>query len=78
MSNKFYMKEFQYYDGESFVTFNIVDLNELKGEIQLAVTKQGKISVITYPLLSDKNGYYFEYGCDYKKLSINDFEEVDD
>lgn len=78
MRNKFYMKEFQYYDGECFVTFNIVDLNELKSEIQLAVTKQGKISVITYPLLSDENGYYFEYGVNYNKIEIDDFEEVDD
>ena len=76
MKNKFYMHEFQYYDGECFVTFNIVDLNELKGEIQVAITRQGKISVVTYPLLSDEKGYYFEYGCEYKKLSVNDFEEV--
>ena len=26
MKNKFYLKEFQYHDGESFVTFNIYDL----------------------------------------------------
>ncbi len=48
MKNKFYMKEFQYYDGECFVTFNIVDLRELKGEISVAITRQGKISVVTY------------------------------
>ncbi len=76
MRNKFYMKEFQYYDGECFVTFNIVDLRELKGEISVAITKQGKISVVTYPLLEDENGFYFEYGCEYKKMSLNDFEEV--
>lgn len=58
MRNKFYMNEFQYHDGECYVTFNIVDLNELKGEIQVAITRQGKISVVTYPLLSDEKGYY--------------------
>ena len=26
MRNKFYMNEFQYHDGECYVTFNIVDL----------------------------------------------------
>ena len=32
MKNKFYMNEFQYHDGECFVTFNIVELNELKND----------------------------------------------
>ena len=76
MTNKFYMKEFQYYDGEVFVTFNIVDLQELKKEISVAITREGKISVVTYPLYEDENGFYFEYGCDYKKMNLNDFEEV--
>lgn len=76
MTNKFYMKEFQYYDGEVFVTFNIVDLQELKNEISVAITREGKISVVTYPLYEDENGFYFEYGCDYKKMNLNDFEEV--
>ena len=66
MKNRFYMKEFQYHDGECYITFNIVDLNELKNEI----------SVVTYPLLSDENGYYFEYGCEYTKLAVDDFKEV--
>ncbi len=76
MKNKFYMKEFQYYDGESFVTFNIVDVNFPKNEICVAVTKQGKISVVTYPLMTDENGLYFEYGHEYKKLNLSDFREV--
>ncbi len=29
--------------------------------------------MVTYPLLEDENGFYFEYGCEYKKLSLNDF-----
>ena len=49
MKNRFYMKEFQYHDGECYVTFNIVDLNELKNEISVAITREGKISVVTYP-----------------------------
>ena len=76
MKNRFYMKEFQYHDSECYVTFNIVDLNELKNEISAAITREGKISVVTYPLLSDENGYYFEYGCEYKKLAVDDFKEV--
>ena len=76
MKNRFYMNEFKYHDGECYVTFNIVDLNELKNEISVAITRQGKINIVTYPLLSDENGYYFEYGCEYKKLAVDDFKEV--
>ena len=25
---------------------------------------------------SDENGYYFEYGCEYTKLAVDDFKEV--
>lgn len=39
------------------------------------VTDRGKISVITYDLLTDKNGdMYFEYGCMLEKVNIDDFE----
>ena len=43
-------------------------------EVQLAVTNRGKISVLTYDLYEDENGEYFEYGCNYGKIYIEDFE----
>ena len=76
MKNKFYLHEFQIFDGEATITFNIVDLNEMKNEISVAITNRGKISVGTYDLLQDENGFYFEYGCEYHKIKINDFKEV--
>ena len=75
MKNKFYMKEFQYFDGEAFITFNIVDLNQDK--ITVAVTNRGKISMLEYDLQRDENGTYFEYGVDYARINIDDVEEVD-
>jgi hypothetical protein len=78
MRNKFYLHEFQIFDGEATITFNIVDLNELKNEIQVAITNRGKITVVTYDLLKDENGYYFEYGCEYTKINVKDFKEVKD
>lgn len=78
MKNKFYMHEFQFFDGECLITFNIVELNEDKREIYVAITRQGKISVVTYPLFHDNDGWYFEYGPCYEKIQISDFEEVDD
>ena len=43
--NKFYLKEFQFFDGENTVVFNIVALYEGSDKITVAVTKNGKITV---------------------------------
>ena len=67
------MAEYQYFDGESFITFNIVYATEK--EVQLAITNRGRITVTTYDLYTDNNGNkYFEYGCDYNKIYIEKFE----
>ena len=71
---KYYLSEFQLYDGETFINFNIVDINNDNNEITVAVSNRGRISVITYDLLTDNNGFFFEYGVDYKKININDFD----
>ena len=47
---KMYLKEFQFFNGEYDITFNIVDINTDKMIIKLAVTNLGKISVIEYDL----------------------------
>ena len=74
---KYYLSEFQLYDGEVFVTFNIVAINTDKNEITVAISNRGRISVTTYDLLTDSNGsFYFEYGVDYEKNNVNDFEGV--
>ena len=72
---KYYLSEFQLYDGEVYVTFNIVAIDTNKNEITVAISNRGRISVTTYDLLTDNNGYlYFEYGVDYEKIRIDDFE----
>ena len=71
---KYYLSEFQLYDGEAFVTFNIVAIDTSKNEITVAVSNRGGISVTTYDLLTDNNGFFFEYGVDYEKIRIDDFE----
>ena len=74
---KYYLSEFQLYDGEVYVTFNIVAINTDKNEITVAISNRGRISVTTYDLLTDNNGsFYFEYGINYKKINVNDFEGV--
>ena len=71
---KYYLSEFQLYDGEVYVTFNIVAIDTSKNEITVAVSNRGRISVTVYDLLTDNNGsFYFEYGVDYEKINVNDF-----
>ena len=74
---KYYLSGFQLYDGEVFVIFNIVAINTDKNEITVAISNRGRISVTTYDLLTDNNGsFYFEYGVDYEKINVSDFEGV--
>ena len=74
---KYYLSEFEWFDGEEFITFNIVGIDAAKNKIQIAVTNRGKISVTTYDLLTDKNGrLYFEYGAMFEHVHLDDFEEV--
>lgn len=64
------------YDGECFVTFNMLDINNDKSNITLAVTRQGKITVTDYSLLQDDSGLYFEYGPLFNKIYLDNFVEV--
>lgn len=74
--DKFYLKEFQFFDGENTVIFNIVAVAENK--ITIAITKCGKISVSDYDLFTDENGLYFEYGiAGQEHIHIDDFEEAE-
>ncbi len=70
------MAEYQHFDSEAFIAMDIVSIAERKNEVQVAVTNRGKISVITYDLYADDNGEYFEYGCNYERIYLNDFEEA--
>ena len=66
--NRFYLKEFQFFDGDTTVVFNIVALYD----------GSDKITVTDYDLYSDENGPYFEYGIAGREhIHINDFEEPD-
>ena len=78
-TTNYYLKEFQYFDGYTEIIFNIVDINFDKMTITLAITNKGKISVIEYDLKRDKeNNLYFEYGCQYEKIAVDDFENIED
>ena len=77
-TNQMYLREFEFFNGEYDITFNILDINTEKMTITLAVTNLGKISVIEYELKRDKeDNLYFEYGCEHSKIAIDDFEKID-
>ena len=76
MKNKFYLKEFQHFNGEDDVTFNIIDVNENDNKITVAITRTGKISVYEYDLLTDEKGQYFEYGvAGQEHIHLNAFND---
>ena len=66
MKNKLYLHEFKIHDGEAWITFNIVDISELKNEISVAITNRGKITVVTYDLYKDENGDLVQQSFDYE------------
>ena len=73
----YYLSEFELYDGEAFITFNIVGIDLDRTEVQVAVTERGRISVVTYDLLKDKNGsLYFECGVMFERVYLDEFEEA--
>ena len=74
---KYYLSEFEWFDGEDYITFNLTDVDLEKSEVQVAVTDRGKISVVTYDLMTDKAGrLYFEYGVMFERMYLDDFEEA--
>lgn len=76
---KYYLKEFCFFDGENDITFNITGIDFENKTIEVAVTNQGKISVIDYDLTEDKNGnFFFIYGANRDEINLNDFEEIKD
>ncbi len=74
---KYYLSEFEWFDGEDYITFNLVGIDLVKNEARVAVTDRGKISVVTYDLLTGKDGgLYCEYGAIFTRIYLDDFEEA--
>ena len=69
------MPEFDYFNGENNITFDLLEIDDEKHEVVIAITNLGKISVRTFDLCFDGNRRYFEYGCLYTKIYIDEFTE---
>lgn len=76
---RYYLREFEYFDGECYITLNIVDINFENKTIKIAITNRGKISVADYDLFQDDDGnFYFMFGRMSTEIELNDFEEIND
>jgi len=74
---RYYLSELSYFDGDHFVTFNIVEIDTEK--IIIAITNEGKISVQGFDLKkSDDGRLFFEYGPMLDEIAVDNFEHVDD
>ncbi len=69
------MPEYDYFNGENFITFDLIEIDDEKREVTVAVSNMGRISVRTFNLSFDCNRRYFEYGCSYTKIYIDEFTE---
>lgn len=77
-SRKYYLSEFSYDDGEYEITFNILDVSFVYETITVAITRAGRISQDTFPLLRDEDSkLYFEFGLFYEnKIKLDDFVNI--
>ena len=69
------MPEYEYFNGENNVTFDLLEIDDEKHEVVVAISNLGKISVHTFDLYFDGKRRYFEYGCLYAKIYIDEFTE---
>jgi uncharacterized ubiquitin-like protein YukD len=75
---RYYMSEYDLYEVDHFVTFNIVDINMDRQEITVAVSNEGRISVCDFDLMSDNGRLFFFYGIMQQRIAVDDFEQMED
>ncbi len=68
------MLELDYYNGDHFITFDVIEMDDEQQTVTVAISNQGKISQDTFQLLEDsKENRYFEYGVNFDKIYLDDF-----
>lgn len=78
------MFEYDYFDGDHFITFDIIEVDDDTGKITLAISNQGRITQDTFDLLEDdemdeemtNDIRYFEFGLYADKIYLNQFESL--
>ncbi len=67
------MCEFEYFDGDHYIIFDIIESDADNAKITLAISNQGRITQDTFNLLDIDNEPYFEYGLYQEKIYLDDF-----
>lgn len=73
------MMELDFYNGDYFIIFDVIEINDEKQTITVAISNQGRISQDTFQLLEDskfgklEESRYFEYGVNFDKIYIDYF-----
>lgn len=63
-----------YYDGESFVYFDIISVDAENENITVMVSHQGKLTMQTFELMEDEDkDVFFEYGPCFEKIYLENF-----
>lgn len=78
------MFEYDYFDGDHFITFDIIEVDEDNGKITLAISNQGRITQDTFDLFEDdeideemtNDIRYFEFGLYADRIYLNQFESL--
>ena len=73
-----HLKEYEYYDGECFIEFFLLNQDKEKNTVNLAISDKGRIQVKDFDLYQNDIGTYFEYGPMLTKLFIKDFDDVEE
>lgn len=70
-----YKDGFDFNDGESLIRFDVVAYCPDTKQITLAITNQGKISVLDFEVFEDGDGQFIEYGSTREKIYIDELQE---
>lgn len=75
------MSEYEYFDGDHFIIFDIIDVNEENKTITIVISNQGRITQETFELFYDEkyleqcnDDRYFKYGLYQDKIPLCEFD----
>ena len=76
-SYELYKYEYELFNSDEIVTFNLIDIDIIQKTVTLEVTNCGRLRPVTFALCYDyKNNFYFEYYNN--KIYLEDFIYMED
>ena len=76
-SYELYKYEYELFNSDEIVTFNLIDINIIQQTVTVEVTNCGRLRPVTFDLYQDNmNNFYFEYN--YNKIYLKDFIYMED